>query len=287
MKMEDYLKGESTAVRRCPIRQYCPIRSLCEKMCAPEEEYPLFPTLMDCDRGQLLWTDPHNEQRVFIVRSGLLSCVANLENDNEVPFALLGCGHSVGLNELYIPREIGRNYYLKALSHCMLCSFPAKPLRRQIESAPAPWSLGAISCALTNLSSASYAQAKTVAQPLLANRIAMVLLHLRELTSREGRELDEVQLTHEELACLIACDRASTTRALHKMEQDGVIELGYRRMQDIEIGGSLNASVGNSPPRGSRTGNVFSTDGPTARDRQRLFGRARSAVCLQLGKPYL
>ena len=45
---------------------------------------------MDCDRGQLLWTDPHNEQRVFIVRSGLLSCVANLENDNEVPFALLG-----------------------------------------------------------------------------------------------------------------------------------------------------------------------------------------------------
>ena len=61
--------------------------------------------------------------------------------------------------------------------------------------------------------SASYAQAKTVAQPLLANRIAMVLLHLRELTSREGRELDEVQLTHEELACLIACDRASTTRA--------------------------------------------------------------------------
>lgn len=169
----------------------------------------------------------------------------------------------------------------------MLCSFPAKPLRRQIESAPAPWSLGAISCALTNLSSASYAQAKTVAQPLLANRIAMVLLHLRELTSREGRELDEVQLTHEELACLIACDRASTTRALHKMEQDGVIELGYRRMQDIEIGVSLNASVGNSPPRGSRTGNVFSTDGPTARDRQRLFGRARSAVCLQLGKPCL
>ena len=89
------------------------------------------------------------------------------------------------------------------------------------------------------------------------------------------------------MARLAACDRASTTRALHKMEQDDVIELGYRCMQDIEIGGSLNASVGNSPPRGSRTGNVFSTDGPTARDRQRLFGRARSAVCLQLGKPCL
>ena len=46
--------------------------------------------------------------------------------------------------------------------------------------------------------------------------------------TREGRELDEVQLTHEELGCLIACDRASTTRALHKMEQEGLIELGYR-----------------------------------------------------------
>ena len=175
------------------------------------------------------------------MRSGFFSCVANLENDNEAPFALLGCGHSVGLNELYIPREIGRNYYRKALSHCMLCSFPAKPLRRQIESAPAPWSLGAISCALTNLSSASYAQAKTVAQPLLANRIAMVLLHLRELTSREERELNEVQLTHEELACLIACDRASTTRALHKMEQEGLIELGYRCIRILPALNNLDA----------------------------------------------
>ena len=255
MKMEDYLKGESTAVRHCQIRQYCPIGSLCEKMCAPEEDYPLFPTLLDCDRGQLLWTDPHNEQRVFIIRGGFFSCVANLENNNEVPFALLGCGHSVGLSELYIPREIGKNYYLKALSHCMLCSFPAKPLRRQIESTPTSWSLGAISCALTSLSSASYVQAKTVAQPLLANRIAMVLLQLRKLAAREGRELGEMQLTHEELACLIACDRASTTRALHKMEQDGLIELGYRCIRILPALAGLDALQADScaqfhmPPR--------------------------------------
>ena len=69
----------------------------------------------------------------------------------------------------------------------------------------------------------------------------MVLLHLRELTSREGRELDEVQLTYEELACLIACDRASTTRALHKMEQDGVIELGYRCIRILPALNNLDA----------------------------------------------
>lgn len=228
MLMDDYLKGDSTAVRHCPSRGVCPLGALCEKMTRDEEEYPLFPTLLPIDRGQLLWTDPHSEQRVFVIKSGVFSCVSSLEQDKEVPFALFGCGHAVGLSELYIPRMVGKTYYMRALTHATVCSLPAKPLRRQIESAPAPYSLGVISVALTNISSASYSQAKAMSKPLLADRLAMVLIRLRDLAARERRDLREVHITHGELAALVASDRASVTRALHKMEQDGLVEAGYR-----------------------------------------------------------
>ena len=43
------------------------------------------------------------------------------------------------------------------------------------------------------------------------------------------------------MARLVACDRASTTRALHKMEQDGVIELGYRCIRILPALNNLDA----------------------------------------------
>lgn len=43
------------------------------------------------------------------------------------------------------------------------------------------------------------------------------------------------------MARLVACDRASTTRALHKMEQDDVIELGYRCIRILPALNNLDA----------------------------------------------
>lgn len=163
-----------------------------------------------------------------MIKSGVFSCVSSLEQDKEVPFALFGRGHAVGLSELYIPRTVGKTYYMRALTHATVCSLPAKPLRRLIESCPTPYALGVMSAALTNISSASYAQAKVVSKPLLSDRLAMVLIRLRDLAAREQRDLREVHLTHGELAALVSSDRASVTRALHKMEQLGLVEVGYR-----------------------------------------------------------
>ncbi len=231
MRMEDYLKVEATAVRRCPARQLCPIGALCEEMTSEDEENPLFPAIVDCPRGQIAWTDPHSEQRVFFIKSGIFSCVSGLDNDQEVPFALYGCGHAAGLGELYIPRTVGRTYYLRAISHGTLCSLPAKPLRRRLESTPQAYALAVMSSALTNLSSAAYAQEKLVSRPLLSERIALLIIRLRHLAAREGRDLDEIRLTHEELAALVASDRTSVSRALQRMAQDGLVELGYRRIK--------------------------------------------------------
>ena len=37
--------------------------------------------------------------------------------------------------------------------------------------------------------------------------------------------------THEEVASLVASDRASVTRALRKLKEDGLVELGYKSIR--------------------------------------------------------
>ena len=67
-----------------------------------------------------------------------------------------------------------------------------------------------------------------------------------QIDARE-RELDEVQLAHEELEYLTACDRASTTRALHKMEQEGFIQLRYRCIRLLPALDNLENPQANTP----------------------------------------
>lgn len=233
MQVRDYLKGVDTAVKYCQAREACPLGLLCATSDETQGS-PLFPTFVDLAQGELLWTDARFEQRVFCIQSGLLSCVTNLEQKRKVPFALYGSGYSVGMPELYIPRAISDTYHLRALTVARVCSFSAKTLRRHLELLPPPGSQRILSCALTNLSAAAYAQLKIASKPLLYDRVVALLLRLRELGVREGRGLEPFSLTHDDVATLVGSDRVSTTRALHKLEEDGLIELGYKSLTPTE-----------------------------------------------------
>lgn len=233
MKLEECRRGEETAVKHCAARNLCPLGTLCTGE-AIDGETPLFPTILELEAGELLWVDFRFEQRMFVIQSGIFSCISNLEKGREVPLALLGSGHTAGLAELYISREIASTYYLRALTSGRVCSFPAKALRRHLEALPSAAVSNLVSRTLINLSSASYAQIKMLSKPLASERITMVLARLKELSSQEGRDLTQVKLTHSDIATLISSDRVSVTRALHKMEEDGLVELGYRSLQIAE-----------------------------------------------------
>lgn len=233
MKLEECRRGEETAVKHCTARNLCPLGSLCTGETV-DGDAPLFPTILELDAGELLWVDFRFEQRMFVIQSGIFACISNLEQGREIPLALLGSGHTAGLAELYIPREIASTYYLRALTNGRVCSFPAKALRRHLEALPSAAVADLVSRTLINLSSASYAQIKMLSKPLASERITMVLARLKELSGQEGRDLTQVRLTHSDIAALISSDRVSVTRALHKMEEDGLVELGYRSLQVAE-----------------------------------------------------
>ena len=229
MKVEEYFKGEETAVRHCPMRSACPVGTLCG--IAPEDsDAPLYPTMTEIAPGDLVWVDLRFEQRVLAIRNGVFACITDLAKENEAPFSLCGAGNVIGLAELYIQREFTSTYYLRALTPGTICSFSAKALRHRLEDLPAPSSHKILSCTLMNLMVAAYSQSRVMGHMRLYDRVVSMLVRLKELCLRDGEGLRPISLTHGDVAGLVASDRASVTRTLHKIEAEGLVELGYRSL---------------------------------------------------------
>lgn len=239
MRMNDFLKGEAIAAQSCTMRNTCPVGALC--MAESEEGcVPLFPTVIDINQGDMLWTDLRSEQRVFIVRTGVLSLVAHVCEDWETPFALYGCGAAIGLAELYVPRTTADTYHLKTLVPGKVCSFLAKPLRRHMESLPKALPYEILSRSFVSMSAAALNQSAIVSKPLLRDRIALLLAVVQNLATHGGLHTDVLHITHDEIAQLVMSDRGSVTRLLKRMEQEGAVELGYR---SIKVNESMKPGI--------------------------------------------
>lgn len=227
MKLADELKGRNSAIAHCPVRSICPIGALCGVE-TREGQPALFPTITEVNQGQLVWTDVRHEQRAMVIRSGVFSCLSNPEQREELVFSLFSCGDSFGFAELYLPGKMADMYYARALTSGQICSFASKPLRRHLEELPTPQREKILSCLLVNSTSAMFAQVEMLAKTRITDRISILLARLNELVAREGRSMDELHLSHADIAGLIAADRVSVTRALRKMEEDDQVLLGYR-----------------------------------------------------------
>ena len=232
MKLKDYLKVEASAVTGCPVRSLCPAGQLCATH-NDSGESALYPVVVEVRTGELIWIDLHFEQRCMFIRSGVFASISNL-GGAEMPSALFGAGQALGLSELYVSRDVASSYYLRALTDATICSTPAKAMRKRLESLPDPQALSIVSCALTNISAATYTRVRTLAQPLIHERLLFLFLTMDELLARERRPFDCIGLTHDELAPLVGSDRASVTRSLHRLEDEGIIKLGYRRIDLLD-----------------------------------------------------
>lgn len=229
MRPNDYIRSELIAIEHCPVRDICPIKALCNE--ADETGAELLPYLAEQPKDSLIWTDLRNEQRITVIRSGVFAAVAMDDNDNENVFALYGAGYIAGLAELYIPRVVGSTYFLKALTDGAVCSIPAKPLRRRLEALPVHVAAELLSCSITNWSASSFQLLKAYGSTQVYERVLLILQQIRQQWARSGAAtLNQIALSHDELATLVSAERVSVTRALHRAESEGLISLGYKRI---------------------------------------------------------
>lgn len=227
MRPNKYSKSEIYEVEYCPSRSMCPIGELCSAS-PQKKDVMFFPKITEVDKDSLIWTNLRHENNVHFIQSGVYSCIAHFADDWEIPFALYAKGNAVGLVELYAPESISNDYHLRVLIPGKICTFPARSLRHRLESMPFAKAQQVMSCCFANVSASVYTQSKVLSGKSLYNRILVLLLSIQDLANRADKDRSVINLTHEEIAQLVAADRASTTRVLKKMREDGVIELGYK-----------------------------------------------------------
>ena len=187
---------------------------------------PLFPTIIDVEKGERLWVDMRFEQRVFVLRSGAFVCMAHGESDQELPFSIYGKGIAVGLAEIYIPRKASEYYHLRAITPGRVCSLPMKSVRHHLELMPPSYQQEVLSNVMTSQVTAMLSQVKMTSRQSYVERALFLLLRLYCL-SDDIKKTRTIKITHSEIATLIGSDRVTATRALHKARDDEYIELGY------------------------------------------------------------
>lgn len=226
MRLDEFLKAEATDILYCPSRGICPVGMVCGREAQPGKV--LFPAVVPFEAKNLLWTDHRYEQHVFVVRDGVLASMAHLHNEGEVPFALFGAGIGIGMADLYIPSGASNTYHMRGVVPGHICSLPSKALRRNLEELSAEIPPKVMAAELYNQAGASLVQSILSSRPLLVDRVSMLLIALVILAQRGKRPGSEVNLTHGEIAELVHADRAAVTRVLHQLEEDNLVERGYK-----------------------------------------------------------
>lgn len=90
-------------------------------------------------------------------------------------------------------------------------------------------------------------QARVAAQMKAADKIHMFLGRIAQLARRSDEGFCKIALGQANLALLAGSDRMSAGRALHKMKQEGLIELGYRCIRLLPALGNLESLQANTP----------------------------------------
>lgn len=227
MRPKELLRGEVSEVEHCPTRSRCPIGALCG-VSRSSGETPLFPQIKSIAKGDLVWTDLRFERCINIVQEGVFVCFGYTERDSELPAALFGNGVATGIAELYTPRKMSETYYLRALIPGRVCAVSAKPLKRALESMPIMYAQRVMNYNSTSQFAAAFAQMKVLSQHTLYEKILMLFMVLRNMMGKEDCPVVTFGITHEDIAMLVASDRVSATRVLHRMKDEGCIDLGYK-----------------------------------------------------------
>lgn len=218
----------------CPTRALCPLGEVCADPGASGGG-AIYPTICELGRGEELWADARYEQRVYLIRAGVLACVANTPDGEACPAALYGPGDSFGLAELYSDREICSTYHMWALAEARVCSLPARALRRVLKSRDAAFAQRVMGDAFMNVTCSMYFQSRVMSKMKAEERVLMLLGRIAELAGREGRRLEKVHLGQGDLALLAGADRVCVGRALHKLADAGLVALGYRTVELLPL----------------------------------------------------
>lgn len=227
MDTKESIAKEFHEIERCKTRETCPFGTLCGVSRSGHGK-PLVPRVLPQKKGDFLWTNLRFENHVFVVKKGVFISIGLNEYEEEIPFSILGEGNAIGLAEAYTAQEISDYYHLRCFTDGEICMMPTKVVKRKLEELSQQHTSQIISRVFVSQSVASFTQLKIMSKRTLSDRIVALLIYLQDIGSRNGISPATFEITHEEIAMMVASDRVSTTRVLHKLVEKGIVSIGYK-----------------------------------------------------------
>ncbi|MCR2035751.1 Crp/Fnr family transcriptional regulator [Adlercreutzia mucosicola] len=246
MKSSDMIDRTRYEALHCPVRQFCPLAFLCAKRL--HDGRHLLPAIAEVGYHEMVWTDLTVRRRVYVVRRGLLVNKCFVNNGVEVPQALFAPGSVAGIPDIYVPYVASDFYFFVGLVPGQLCDFDGEVVRSQIDALGVPEAQMVLSRISLNCTTSMYGQSLTFAHPRAREKVVSVLLRLESAFARCADFTGEVPIAHDDVAFLAGLERATASRELKALAKEGLIGLGYRRIDVLPglraaYGGLIEASL--------------------------------------------
>lgn len=226
MWVEDYIDRLSLEARYCPARAVCPLAFMCASR-RPDGKL-LLPAFEDLGRENLVWTDLTTRPRVYAVRDGVFVSKVYVNAGAEQPYGLAGRGFLAGLPELYSTMKGSSFYFFKCLVPGRLCRFEATDVKECFAALSVDDVQGITITSSLNWTTGGYSHLLTLAHKSMRERVASVLARISLATGVWESFALDLPITHADVAFMAAAERATVSRELKAMADEGLVELGYR-----------------------------------------------------------
>lgn len=200
----------------CPISSICFFASDCMS-----KKTNNFKKLIKFNKDDIISSDYEKEKCMYIIVSGIGIAKCYLESGEEITICLVGKGQTFGEG---FPVNGGYPITLQALTEITVCQLSENLL---LNSGPGM---------LNNILHAGLINYRAISRQVwimnaqrIYERIKRTLIVLAELHDWDSNKIPLI-ISHADLALLINTDRPSVTRALHRLEKEGFIELGYQHL---------------------------------------------------------
>ena len=203
----------------CPISADCLFASDCVTRGFNESR-----KILKFHKGDIISSDYEQERSIYIIVSGIGISNYYLESGEEITMCLMGKGQTFGEG---FPFNGDFSISLHALTDITVCKLSADYLLNGGSE-----TLNNVILAGLNNYRAFARQVWIMNAQRIYERIKRILIVLTKLNDWENNKVPLI-ISHADLALLINTDRPSVTRTLHKLEEEGFVELGYQQVEII------------------------------------------------------
>jgi CRP-like cAMP-binding protein len=208
--------------RSIKVRYLSAIDDFCDLSPAELERLAKTTTMITCPRGRVIYRAGDAGDTLFLLKAGRIQIVRETADGKRLVIAVLGPGTFFG-EMVLLGERLPRDSTAEALEDALICVMSRRDVEQLILADPK------VGLRFLEQVGARLAETEAMVEEFafkaVPARLAGVLLRLADT---EGGDPATIEVTHQELADMVATYRETVTVVLHQFRQRGLVELGRR-----------------------------------------------------------